>query len=1013
MVSVTFENILEVVMNKVFKLIWNTSLGQWVVCSELGKKSKSSTKATILIGGILMSSAGFAAECNKLANGSVFINNNNNTGVNANCEVSSTSAVIGNTSTNDFGLFVYSQNENRSITLTKDVTDIVVKGVAGISLYGVAPTATSSLNAAGKTVNLTIENLDSNSQNLDGDAVAKVGLNVNSGGTSTIGTLKLTMENLPRGPRVREHYGVLTGSTASSLDGALTLNGTQSKAIFDNLNIRMSADNNATPGLEAFPLVVGIRAIQGAAAGGSGNGSAGYVQVNNTLNLNIENEKNDAIGIYVSGTEKKGVVPEVRISNSNISIASESNRANAIRLGKEASIGTGRGSFYSTGNMRIDTTQVLNDAAIDIISQGGLLDASAATANTTIKAGKEAITISGDIESGNNRTITSFNNLVINKTATDTANLIDVAGNQVDYVFTAKGDATSLIANTGNNANIINVQGAAAAPSKVTFNLANGDMQGLVNTTDASTLDVNLTDNATWQLAKNGNSNQAKFSTLNLTGSTLTGYDIGNGSAAGNQNRSDFTLKGDVIATNSQINMANGVAGDNLTIDGDYTTGGNTWSMDSYLTGLGQSTNLGVDGKSYTDTVRITGNVNGQTADLVQISNLNTANPTGKESILLYDIEGDSDGEFLLKSRVAKGGYEYLLNKVGGKDWYLQSSATGPVVVPPVVVPPVESIQPVIRPEVGSYLNNAHMANNLFTHRLEDRVGASEYTNMNQDNVGQLWLRATGGFNKFEDQSGQIETDGDYTMIHAGIGLASFGQNNEYNVGLMATYGNAETDSKSSLTSYESSSKVDGYGYGLYGTWFEKPNTKTGAYADAWVMWNEFDNEVSGQGFSTQKYDSSGITASIEAGSNYQFGESAAGSSYWIQPQAQFIYQDVQLDSFKESSTGTQVDEGKSNIQTRLGAKASMIVPTSISAASNYRPFAALNWIHNSNSEDKLVNLDNTYYGVAGSEDIGEIKLGLEGQTSQNSNAWINLAYQAGGDNYSDVIGNIGWKFSF
>lgn len=148
-----------IIMNKVFKLIWNASLGQWVVCSELGKKGKSSAKATVLIGGILLSSASFAVECNKLPNGSVFINNGNNTGANANCEVSSTPAVIGNTSTNDFGLFVYSQNENRSITLTNDLTT-TVKGSAGISLYGVAPTATSSLNAAGKIVNLTIENID-------------------------------------------------------------------------------------------------------------------------------------------------------------------------------------------------------------------------------------------------------------------------------------------------------------------------------------------------------------------------------------------------------------------------------------------------------------------------------------------------------------------------------------------------------------------------------------------------------------------------------------------------------------------------------------------------------------------------------------------------------------------------------------------------------------------------------------------------------------------------------------
>lgn len=90
-----------------------------------------------------------------------------------------------------------------------------------------------------------------------------------------------------------------------------------------------------------------------------------------------------------------------------------------------------------------------------------------------------------------------------------------------------------------------------------------------------------------------------------------------------------------------------------------------------------------------------------------------------------------------------------------------------------------------------------------------------------------------------------------------------------------------------------------------------------------------------------------------------------------------------------------------------------MIVPNSVSDAANYRPYAALNWIHNSNSQDKAVRLDNTYYGVAGSEDIGEIKLGIEGQKSQNSNGWVNIAYQMGSDDYRDVTANIGWKFTF
>ena len=68
-------------MNKVFKLIWNNSLGQWIVCSELGRKGKSSSKVTLLIGGVLISSASLAVECTKGTNGSVTVNNTNNTDI--------------------------------------------------------------------------------------------------------------------------------------------------------------------------------------------------------------------------------------------------------------------------------------------------------------------------------------------------------------------------------------------------------------------------------------------------------------------------------------------------------------------------------------------------------------------------------------------------------------------------------------------------------------------------------------------------------------------------------------------------------------------------------------------------------------------------------------------------------------------------------------------------------------------------------------------------------------------
>jgi hypothetical protein len=93
-------------------------------------KRKSSSKTALLIGGVLISSASLAVECTQGSNGSVTVNNANNTGANINCEVSSILPEIGNTSIWNTGFLVYSQNANRSITLTNDLTT-TLKGSGG------------------------------------------------------------------------------------------------------------------------------------------------------------------------------------------------------------------------------------------------------------------------------------------------------------------------------------------------------------------------------------------------------------------------------------------------------------------------------------------------------------------------------------------------------------------------------------------------------------------------------------------------------------------------------------------------------------------------------------------------------------------------------------------------------------------------------------------------------------------------------------------------------------------
>jgi autotransporter family porin len=50
---------------------------------------------------------------------------------------------------------------------------------------------------------------------------------------------------------------------------------------------------------------------------------------------------------------------------------------------------------------------------------------------------------------------------------------------------------------------------------------------------------------------------------------------------------------------------------------------------------------------------------------------------------------------------------------------------------------------------------------------------------------------------------------------------------------------------------------------------------------------------------------------------------------------------------------------------------------------------------------------------VKGNRNIGELKVGVEGQLSQRLQLWGNVAQQIGDNGYSDTQGMLGIKYSF
>ncbi|WP_287910046.1 ESPR domain-containing protein, partial [Acinetobacter sp.] len=155
---------------------------------------------------------------------------------------------------------------------------------------------------------------------------------------------------------------------------------------------------------------------------------------------------------------------------------------------------------------------------------------------------------------------------------------VNVKGN----AFVADGNNSIINLNNtqvlGSN-NVLDVKSGTSQ-----FTAIHSDLTGLTKKADTATSMLNLSD-LTWQLTEANGDKTAQFTNLNLVDSRLVAYDLNN---QANKIHSNFILQGNVAGKNAEIDMANGIAGETLTIQGNYTTGNNTWLMDSYLTGLGQ-----------------------------------------------------------------------------------------------------------------------------------------------------------------------------------------------------------------------------------------------------------------------------------------------------------------------------------------------------------------------------------------------------------------------------------------
>ncbi|SUB83930.1 Outer membrane protein IcsA autotransporter precursor [Pragia fontium] len=447
-----------------------------------------------------------------------------------------------------------------------------------------------------------------------------------------------------------------------------------------------------------------------------------------------------------------------------------------------------------------------------------------------------------------------------------------------------------------------------------------------------------------------------------------------------------------------------------------------------------------------TDRFVVTGNTSGTTN--VRVINAGGTGARTLDGIQIVEVQGLSDGTFVKAAnhRIVAGAYEYDLARGTdansnnlSKNWYLTSTCVngaGDCEEQEEITPPNtgdngdsgnsgdkgnsggNGKNHIYRPEAGAYGDNIATANMAFVHTLHDRLGEPQYTDAVQGEIERptsMWLRTIGGHTRSR-HSGQLKTQTNRFIIHGGGDMASWSNNGEdrTHLGLMFGYVHASSNTDSNITGYSARGETDGYNAGIYGTWYDNDAEKTGLYVDSWAQYNWFTHRVNGEYLNSEKYKSRGVVLSLESGYTFLVNENKQREEKtFLQPQAQIVWMNVKSKNHREVN-GTRVSSfGDGNIMTRLGSRLYWQGHHEIDHGKDriFQPFIEANWLHN--TKNFGATMDKVRVEQKGSRNLGELKLGVEGQINKQVNLWGNVSEQLGKNGYSNTTAIVGVKYMF
>lgn len=894
--------------------------------------------------------------------------------------------------------------------------------------------------------------LTGNDIRITSDAAQARGINIRSGASADLSNIDITLTNGRNAITVSDSTAIIENLTISqkseSTQSAVYVSGSsdtkKATAEIINGNVEMTGTGDTMVNTNIYSDVT----LNGGTYTAVGDNNTGFFTASKGAKLTASDLALTTNGIHSNAVDARG---ETELNNVSITTLGDQSYGLYVDSNEATNAGLPLATLTAK-DMKINTTGS-NSAAV-VAARAGIMDLDGAEittqgANSNLLVAMNDSTLSANAVKGNSigngasavRSYANSQMTISNSELSATgalANGIYTQGFDADHqaVVTldnslvssatsegilAAGANTRINVNNGSTVQSGNgillraksyTDTGVTAQSQVNLSASNSHMEGEIIVDTGSVVDVYLNSGSEWQGIT------ASTNSVNIDDSSL------------------WTLTGD--STISQMNSSgtthfthSGSEYSELTVNGNMT-GDGTYRINTYLD----------DSNSPTDKIHVTGDITGQNTLFVTSTGGNGNNTLGN-GIEVVTVEGTNTqgtDAFTLGNSVSAGAFNYGLRKGDittgeGENWYLSTCASYDCSTPIPDPDPIPDPTPDDNPDDNPDANPDNIPDDIPDNNpdvnptptpsddiqpwreevpgyiaapvLNMQYGFDAIGTYHQRTGGDVlhkdgaWGRIVGTHTENDAGRYSYDTDTWYAQLGMDLMWDKNEENTERSAGILVTLGRQNTDAEDSLRSNNPLYSVqtgsvdsDIYSFGGYYTL----KAQDGGYIDAVGMGSWYKNSYDSTHDADQ--DGYGVALSVEAGKPFTLHENLK-----IEPQAQVIYQYLNLDDFNDDISHVS-GVSTSNAQARGGVRLFLDNPT-------WTPYLTLDAVTTIGDEPDVQIADQRLKAEF-SDNWWQTGAGLAGKLSENTTIYTDVRYQKGFDSdLEGYSGNLGIKVNF